>query len=390
MSGSLMPDPSLYYLLVPWLSPAAYIAALRADKQLWLRTHRVDGYGLPSPAQLFGTRLMRALDYPEHVKQELLDHLQQGSIWLSGTLCLAILNGDPIACANGLPYMLDIMYVKTQSIINYSDDDDEEEDWDLFGAPRKAKFAMPPLLETMRAEPGWIGDFPTAPLVCVDFQMSMAGHIQSHNIHMRWYARTPPNHKIAGFGFMDNVFTGAQLYVRNLDAVLARQCMVSTQFFASNAVSTDIYRDNEFVDIRNEVLTLISRCAQRGYTLRVHHDANEIPAFPPVYDVSYGISTPKQVMGRYHPIECPNTTECGCYQRKTGFLPYSDCMSLHDKCECDAHKAWPALVRYTRNEELKVRHATQWNLVWAELNIDINQRPARESSKKRLCFDDAE
>jgi len=395
MSGSLMPDPALYCLLIPYLTPASYVAALRADKQLWLRAHRPGTYGLPSPAAVFAARLQRALIrefmYRKDVVRELLLLVQQRKIWLSGTICLAILNGDPFMATT--LYSLDIMYVPMPIVYAPGEDSWFEED-ELFGEnyPRKPRYVAPPLFDMLEKHPDWVRDCRHRALIQMEELAFYYGYLRLGSVplrlDMRWFGCARERMMALDFGYFAIALTGERLVVLDLEAVVSRACTISTAYLASHAVARTLDREHDFGDVKDQILDLQTTGTVHGYHLALHHDANQQPRFPPMNDLKFSISTPKEVMGRFHPIECPYTTECDCYKRRYGFIPKQTCMSLHDKCQCDAHKAWPALVLRTWHEQKTIEHTRLWMTMWEE--NDVALRMGVEPPVKRLCFDAAE
>jgi hypothetical protein len=97
---ALMPHADLYGILARLLPPAAYMAALWADPQMWRRTRPVCGAKrLPTPAELVRLHAERAIE------ADVLRDVDAGLFFLSGPTLLFLLNGHPIVGAADVVYV---------------------------------------------------------------------------------------------------------------------------------------------------------------------------------------------------------------------------------------------------------------------------------------------
>lgn len=383
-----MPLADLYHLLVPHLSPASYLSALRADPLFWRRYKRG---GTVSVALVVRAHIQRVLLHHHCITPQLVEHLMRGfdsgELYLMGGALLAMLNGDA-------PYSneMDIAYVaETYNVRDAISDDDDDEDQPP-PAPRKRSAKESTVWRIIHADDSvnmgshtimtddrYASDFVAHTRATVSGGL-LSFHFAAYETREKLERLLP----LADFAFCGNAWSAGKLVIRNLAAVIARRCVVSLDTYAQHIY---VCENNVLTSACNEAKTRILKYRARGYEVQIGQQTA-----PPAFATRLLDPSPKlrkELLGSIHPPRCIYSSDCTCYENRFGTL-YARCMSKHD-CTCNEHVAWLAKAENMLQAKLRAEMEDQWQESWTQFEVEpLSVLPGHaiaHSAAKRLKFE---
>ena len=350
MRGSfthLVPLPDLYELLIPYLTPAAYMAALRADPQMW---RRMRAKKLPTAAAIMWVRLEHAMrrqwQLPASICDAMLRGVKKGDLELIDLAALAVLNGE----TTGVTFM----------VLMYKEDGGDDGDGGDAGVLMDEFHALDEAMVSSDSN-GW-----TIQFAAFAVRLIVAGR----------------QHVEECIPLLRNRLVRDRLEVDSLEAIVKRRCSISCNVFAPLVT---VREECVMRDVYDDARACIAECKNIGYDVCVvaAPEADAVPFERVRLYVSPQIC--KRYLGTYNPRACLETTECACYERRHG-NPWPDCMASHN-CKCVWHVDWWNRAEQAWIADLEVRMTKQWRELWQQGEGGAVSKVHDCDVVKRLKFD---